>query len=56
MSAAEAEAEIIANYGLVSVEARIDMVDQLVEQARQLYASAWAQCPEITMPHDPQLN
>ncbi len=58
MSAAEAEAEIIANYGPVSVEDRIDMAVQLAEQAAQLYASAWSSCPEIKsqLPHDPQLN
>ena len=56
MSAVEAEAEIIAIYGPVSVEERIDMAEQLMEQARQLYASAWARCPEIKIPHDPQLN
>jgi hypothetical protein len=58
MSAAEAKAEIIKNYGPVSVEERIDMAEQMTEQAAQMYASAWASCPEIkkAMPHDPQLN
>ncbi|HEX3857678.1 MAG TPA: hypothetical protein VHY30_10340 [Verrucomicrobiae bacterium] len=51
-----AEAEIIKNYGQVSVEQKIDMAEQMAEQAAQMYASAWAQCPEIKMPHDPQLN
>ncbi len=56
MSFAEAEAEIIAIHGPVSVEDRIEMAAQLAEQVAQLYASAWAQCPEIKIPHDPQLN
>jgi hypothetical protein len=56
MSAAEAEAEIFEAYGPVSVEERIAMAADIMEQARQLYASAWAQCPEIKIPHDPHLN
>ena len=56
MTTPEAEAEIIEIHGIVSVEQRISMAEDLVETARQLYASAWAQCPEIKMPPDPQLN
>ena len=56
MSATEAEAEIIRNYGPISVEERIAFAVQMEEHAAQLYASAWAQCPEIKIPHDPQLN
>jgi hypothetical protein len=58
VSAAEAEANIIANYGPVSVEQRIGMAEELAQEAAQLYSSALAQCPEIKrkLPHDPQLN
>ena len=56
MSAAEAEAEILKNFGPISLEERIEIAAQMEEQAAQLYASAWARCPEIKMPPDPQLN
>lgn len=58
MRASEAEANFFSNYGQVSVEERISTADQLAEQAAQMYASAWASCPEIKtqLPHDPQLN
>ncbi|MEI9863602.1 MAG: hypothetical protein WDN00_03410 [Limisphaerales bacterium] len=55
MSATEAEAEIIATYGQISVEDKIDIAVQLSALAAQLYASAWAQCPEIRI-LDPELN
>jgi hypothetical protein len=47
VSVTEAEAEIIKNCGPLSVEERIDFAEQLAEQAEQMYASAWASCPEI---------